>query len=65
MRRAGRDGRPFDVALAGELAGFAPGRPIGERVRQRWQEFGQIDVPVVTVYGSYDVPARAHSFAGF
>lgn len=45
---------PFDIAGAGAWLDSLPGSQIGERVRLRWQEFGQIDVPVVTVYGSYD-----------
>lgn len=44
----------FDVAAARRWLDALPGRQIGERVQQRWQQFGEIDVPVVTVYGSYD-----------
>lgn len=44
----------FDVAAARTWLDALPGRHIGECVQQRWQQFGEIDVPVVTVYGSYD-----------
>lgn len=44
----------FDVAAARTWLDALPGRQIGERVQQRWQQFGEINVPVVTVYGSYD-----------
>jgi hypothetical protein len=44
----------FDIAAARTWLDALPGRQMGERVQQRWQQFGEIDVPVVTVYGSYD-----------
>jgi hypothetical protein len=44
----------FDIAAARSWLDAIPASQIGDRYLQRWQLFGEINVPVVTVYGSYD-----------
>lgn len=45
---------PIDIDAAKTWLDALPGGLIGGRLVQRWQQFAAIDVPVVTVYGSYD-----------